>query len=72
MQEWLVGERDSCVKKLAKEKDPIEFYRIQGRLEMIDEILSIPEEIRKYHKDIESGKRQPLSAAVVPTERKMS
>lgn len=44
---------------LRRGSDSVEHARAQGRLEVIDRLLGLQDEIRQYNKDVLAGKAKP-------------
>jgi hypothetical protein len=57
LREW----QASTVKALAAGKDPIEMYRAQGRLEVLNRILGLQAEITDYQDKVRTGKVQKIN-----------
>lgn len=53
--EYLSDYRNEVLDKLTKESDSVRFHRLQGNLEVINDILELRGEMDNYIKGISSG-----------------
>ena len=58
--EWLDGYQQSTIKELRTNKDVIELHRAQGRLEVINRIMGLKQEIENYQRGVRSGQVQKI------------
>jgi hypothetical protein len=56
--------RDKAYKDLRDSKDDIVVFRAQGTLDMLDKILGLPLEIKRYLDDVATGKRKKIERKV--------
>lgn len=52
--------RNDILARLIKEKDTVEFHRLQGKLEVIDDIIKLPAVARDYIKGLAEGKMKKI------------
>lgn len=55
LMEWLSEWQKEVLKQIASGKDPIELYRAQGRLEVLNRISGLKQEIRNYQDGVRNG-----------------
>jgi hypothetical protein len=59
--EWLDAWQQQSLKEISTGKDPVELYRAQGRLEVINRILGLKQEVELYQTNVRTGKVQKIS-----------
>lgn len=59
LYEYLFNWKDAETRTLKTSRDDIEIRRAQGRLEVIDDLLKLKDEVLNYRKGVESGKFKP-------------
>jgi hypothetical protein len=58
--EYLNDYRNELLDKLTKESDTARFYRIQGMLEVLDNLITLRGEVDNYIKNVSSGKMKEI------------
>ncbi len=69
VHQFLTEWRDSVLRKLALGTGD-ELLRSQGRLEVLDRILNMPQEIRQYQDNVRNKKVEPVTRAGLTLNRK--
>jgi hypothetical protein len=59
--EYLVEYRNEVLDKLTRESDTTKFHRLQGNLEVINNLLELRGEVDLYIKGVSSGKMRTIT-----------
>lgn len=54
--EWLLEWQKQVLKQLSSQTDTVEMYRAQGRLEVLNRLTGLKQEIEQYQKGVLSGR----------------
>ena len=58
--DWFQELLDNSRRKMTKEKEHVEMLRSQGRAMLAEELVNLPDELRKYGQDLAAGKVKAL------------
>lgn len=54
--EWVLEWQKQVLKHLGSQNEPIEMYRAQGRLEVLNRLTGLKKELEEYQKGVLSGR----------------